>query len=96
MRYHVYQFSEKMDSFEYLGPNLPENGFCRRNFKNLIMDSESTPALYHVCQFSVKINIWFFDLDMGKLPNYVQYFGSNIIVGVAESWVEVDRGGCTV
>ena len=25
----------------------------------------------------------------GKLPNYVQYFGSNIVEGVAESWVEV-------
>ena len=26
----------------------------------------------------------------GKLPNYVQYFGSNIVEGVAESWVEVE------
>ena len=87
----MYQFSDKMDSFEYLGPNLPENGFCHRNFKNLIMDSKSTPPLYHVCQFSVKMdNIWFFDLDLGKVPNYVQYFGSNIVEGVAEGWVDVD------
>ena len=93
----MYQFSDKMDSFEYLGSNLPENGFCHRNFKNQIMDSESTPPLYHVCQFSVKIdNIWFFDLDLRKLLNYVQYFGSNIVEGVAESWVDVDEGGCTV
>ena len=28
--------------------------------------------------------------DLGKLPNYVQYFGSNIVEGVAESWVEVE------
>ena len=27
---------------------------------------------------------------MGKLPNYVQYFGSNIFEGVAESWVETE------
>ena len=27
---------------------------------------------------------------MGKLPNYVQYFGPNIVEGVAESWVETD------
>ena len=27
---------------------------------------------------------------MGKLPNYVQYFGSNIVEGVAESWVETE------
>ena len=57
-----------------------------------------------MCQFSVKIdNIWFFDLNLGKLPNYVQYFGSNIVKVVAESWVEVemswvevDGGGYTV
>ena len=46
---------------------------------------------------------------MGKLLNYMQYFGSNIVEGVAESlveaemswvevemsWVEVDGGGCS-
>ena len=26
----------------------------------------------------------------GKLPNYVQYFGSNIVEGAAESWVEAE------
>ena len=56
-----------------------------------------------MCQFSVKIdNFLFFNLNFGKLPNYVQYFGSNI-EGVTESWVEtemsrvkVDGAGCTV
>ena len=89
LRYHVYQFSNKTNNFEFLGPNLPKNCWGR-NFKNLILDSESTPPLYYVCQFSVKLdNIWFFDLNFGKLPNYVQYFGSNI-QGVAESWLEVE------
>ena len=47
-----------------------------------------------MCQFSVKIdNIWFFHLNLRKLPNYLQYFGSNIVEGVAESWVEVDEAG---
>ena len=93
----MYQFSDKMDSFEHLAPNLPKTGFWGQNFKNLILDSESTPPLYHVCQLSLKMdNIWFFDLNLGKLPNYVQYFGSNIIEGVAESWVKVDGGACTV
>ena len=32
----------------------------------------------------------FFGLNLGKLPNYVQYFGSNIVEGVAESWVEAE------
>ena len=35
-------------------------------------------------------NIWFFDLNLGKLLNYVQHFGSNIVEGVAENWVEVE------
>ena len=33
-------------------------------------------------------NFEFFDLNLGKLPNYVQYFGSINIEGVAGSWVE--------
>ena len=59
----MHQFSDKTNNVEILGPNLPRIGFWSRNFKNLILDSESTPPLYHVYQFSVKIdNIWFFDL----------------------------------
>ena len=97
LRFYVHQFSNKVNNFEFLGQNLPKNWCWGRNFKNLILDSESTPWLYRVCQFSVKIdNIWFFDLNLGKLPNYVQYFGSNIVKVVAESWVEVDGGGYTV
>ena len=33
-------------------------------------------------------NFEFFDLNLGKLLNYVQHFGSNNIEGVAESLVE--------
>ena len=52
------------------GPNLPKNGFWGRNFKHLSLDLESTPPLYHVCQFSVKMdNCHFFRLNSGKLPN---------------------------
>ena len=35
-------------------------------------------------------NFELFGLNLGKLPNYVQYFGSNIVEGVAESWVETE------
>ena len=39
-------------------------------------------------------SIWttnnFFGLNLGKLPNYVQYFGSNIDEGVEESWAEAE------
>ena len=42
-------------------------------------------------QFSDKTdNFEVFGLNLGKLPNYVQYFGSNIVEGVAESWVEAE------
>ena len=52
---------------------------------------ESTPPIYHVCQFSVEMDDFqFFGLNLGKLPNYVQYFSSNIVEGVAESWVEAE------
>ena len=86
----MYQFLDKMDNFEFLGPNFPKNGFWGRNFKNLSLDSESTPPIYHLCQFSVKMdNVYFFTL-MGKLPNYVQYLDSNIVEGVAESWVHAE------
>ena len=46
-----------------------------------------------MCQSSVKIeNFEFFGLNLGKLPNYLQYFGSNNVEGVAESWVEAEMG----
>ena len=87
----MYQFSDKTDNFEFVGPNLPKNGFWGRNFKNLSLDSESTPPIYHVFQFSVKMDsFYFFGLNLGKLPNDVQHFGSNIVEGVAESWAEVE------
>ena len=91
LRYHVYQLSDKMDNFEFVCPNLLKNEFWGRNFKNLSLDSESESLRYYVYQFSVKMdNFWFFGLNLGKLPNYVQYFGSNIVEGVAETWVEAE------
>ena len=75
-----------MDNFDFLGPNLPKNGFWGWNFKNLSLDSESAPPRYYVSQFSVKMdNFEFFGINLGKLPNYVRYFGSNIAQSVAES-----------
>ena len=54
LRYHIYQFSDKMDNFEFLGPNLPKNWFWGRNFKNLSLDLESASLRYYVHQFSDK------------------------------------------
>ena len=64
--------------------NMPKNEFWDPNVKNLSPDS--APPRYHVCQFSVKMdNFELFGLNLGKLPNYVRYFGSNSVEGVAES-----------
>ena len=43
-----------MDNFEFLGPNLPKNGFWGRNFKNLSLDLESAFLRNFVQQFSDK------------------------------------------
>ena len=67
LRYHVYHFSDKTDNFEFLGPNLPKNGFWGGNLKNLNRDSESALPKYHVCQFSVKTDDFdFFDPNLPK------------------------------
>ena len=50
----MYEFSDKMDNFEFLGPNLPKNGFWGQNFKNLSLDLESASLRYYVHQFSDK------------------------------------------
>ena len=72
---------------------------CRRmvlgvRIQNLSQGSKSAPPRYHVCQFSLKTdNFEFIGLNLGKLPNYMQHFGSNNGDGIAESWVEVDGAG---
>ena len=68
---------------------MPKNKFWGRSLKNLSRDSESAPPRYHVCQFSFKTDSFeFFGLNLGKLPNYMRYFGSNNVEGLTESWVE--------
>ena len=93
LRYFVYQFSEKTDKLEFLDLNLPKIGFWDRNFKNLGLDSESKSTKDHVCQLSVEIDKFYvFSLNLGKFPNYVQYFGSNAVEldGDRWSWVEAE------
>ena len=51
LRTHVYQFFDKMDNFEFLGPNLPKNEFGSQNLKNLSLDSESASLRYYDYQF---------------------------------------------
>ena len=60
----------------------------------------STSNIPCVPIFSQNGELLIFGLYLGNLPNYVQYLGSNIVEGVAESrveveisWVEVDGAG---
>ena len=91
MRYSVCQLSGKTDNFDFFGPSLLKKGFWGWNFRNLSPDSRSAPPRYHVCQFSGKMdNFKLFGLNLGKLLDYVGYFGSYNIESVAESWVETE------
>ena len=48
--------SRQTDNFEFLASNLPKLTCWGQNFRNLSLDLESTPPIYHVCQFSVKMD----------------------------------------
>ena len=111
-RYYMCQFSGKMDNFDFFHPNLPNNGFWHLNFKYLSADLESATPRYHVCQFSVKLDSFeIFYLNLGKLSNYMRYFGSNNVLQRIKwrlkwaawrlkwagwRWFELGGGGSTV
>ena len=52
----MHQFSDKTDNFDFLGSNMPKNGFWGQNFKNVSLDLESASLRYSVHQFSDKKN----------------------------------------
>ena len=56
-----------LDNFDFFGPNLPENGFWGRNFKNLNPDSESAPPNTTCANFQSKwTTLKFFGLNLWK------------------------------
>ena len=73
------------------GPKLAQKLILGSEFQKSKSGSESAPPRYHKSEVLVKMdNFEFFGLNFGKLPNYVRSFGSNIVEGVAESWVEAE------
>ena len=63
----MYQFLDKTDNFEFLGPNLPKNGFCGQNVKNLSLNLESVSLRYYEYQFLDKTdNFEFLGPDLPK------------------------------
>ena len=78
-----------MENFEFLGPNLPKNGFWGRNFKKSKSGfAINTSKIPYVSIFSQNGQLLVFHSKFGEIAHYVQYFSSNIVEGVAESWVE--------
>ena len=72
-------------------PKFAQKWVLGSEFQNLSADSKSAPPRNHMRQFLVKMdNFNFFRLNLRNLPNYVQYFGSNNVKGVAESQVEAE------
>ena len=88
-KYHVYQFWSKTETALTFRPKFARKWILSLEFwkcKSGFRFSISKIPLY---QFSVKMDRFeFFDLHVGKLPNYVRYFGSNNVQSVAENWVE--------
>ena len=70
----MYQFLDKTDNFEFLGPKLPKNGFWGQNFKNLSLDSELASLRYYEYQFSDKMDNFKF---LGPNLHKNRFWGQN-------------------
>ena len=82
---------------EFFGPNLPKYWILGSEFpKFKSRFGISTTKIPPVPIFCQDGQLSIFRPKFGKLPNYVRYYASNNVEGVAESWVEVDGAGCTV
>ena len=73
-----------MANFYFSDPNLPKNGFRGLQFQKTKSGfGISTPKIPCEPIFSQ-------NEQLGKLPNYVQYFGPNNVECVAESWIKAE------
>ena len=71
----IFRQNEHLELFR---PTFAQKWILGSEFKNLSPDLKSVSPRYHVYQCSVRMdNFEFFGLNLGKLPNYVQYFGCN-------------------
>ena len=71
----MYQFSEKTENFDFLGPNFPKSGFWGQSFKNLSLDSESASLRYYMYQFSdIRGKFEFLDPNSPKNKFWGQHF----------------------
>ena len=77
----------------FLSQMCSKVGFAVRISK-IIPGTESPLPSNYECRFSDKTeNFEFFDLYLGKLPNYVRYFGSYNVEGVQRGGWRLKLGG---
>ena len=48
------QRSDKMDKFDFFGPNLPKNELQHWKFKKIMLEEESASLRYYLCQILEK------------------------------------------
>ena len=90
-RDHVCQFSGKTDNFDFFGPNLPKNGFRGSQFQKSKSEfGISTPKIPWEPISSQNEQLWIFRLKFGKIAQLREYFGSNNVECVAESWIKAE------
>ena len=82
-RYQVCQFLAKQTILTFSVQIFPKMNFGGRYFKNLSPYSESAPEDTMCANFQAKrTSLSFFGLNLGKLPDYMRYFGSYNLDGV--------------
>ena len=94
LRYYVYQFSDKRDNFEFLGPKFEQKWILGSQFQKSNSGFEmNTSSISFVPIFCQNRQHLVFRPKFGKLPNEVQYFVSNILESVAQSWRRLKWAG---
>ena len=84
---YVPMFKEKKDNFNFFGKKFAQKWILGLQFQKSKSDFRNSAFVMPRAPISVKT---FFDLNLGKLPNHVWYFGSNNVGGVAEGWLETE------
>ena len=87
-RYHVCQFYVKQIALIFSAQIWPKIDFGSEFQKAKFGFGICTSKIPCVLIFSQNGKFEFFGLNLGKLPNYMQYFGSNNVEGVVGNWVE--------
>ena len=94
---YVSIFSQ-IDNFDFLGPNSPPK---KKILFSKLRKSKSrfgitSSKISCVSIFSQNRQVWFFSLNLGKLPKCVRYFGSFNVASVGKIWVETEMSGVDV